>query len=281
VTPQGLLPLAAAGDPAQFGGKAASLSAAFVAGLPVPDGIVLHPDLVERLATEDGSGHSADANPLTWLTIHTTAWQTLLAVRSSALDEDSASSSFAGQYVTRLGVRATSGALHAAISAVHASAAAPEAHAYRYRLGLSNSRGTAVLIQPLVDATVSGVMFTLDPLTGADELVIEASWGLGEAVVGGLVTPDCFRVGPNGSVLERRPGRKSVSIVAAAGGGTEERVVEPALAHDLCLDDANLHTLRALATRCVEVFDNRALDIEWSLAGDRVNLLQCRPVTTS
>jgi len=118
-----------------------------------------------------------------------------------------------------------------------------------------------------------------DPLTGVDELVIEASWGLGESVVGGLVTPDSYRIGQDGSVRDRRLGRKSVSIAPVNGGGTEEQDVDPTRARDPCLDDEGLRALWGLASQCQEVFGVSPLDIEWAFGGGRLHLLQCRPVT--
>jgi len=285
VNPRGVRPLAAAGDAAVFGSKAANLSTALCGGLPVPDGIVLDSDLVARIATEySDHNQPEDSRPvgddvLSWLAAVTAGWGALLAVRSSGLDEDGPAASFAGQHVTRLGVRATAGALHAAVNAVHESAVAPHALAYRDHLGLNHSPGVAVLVQPLVAADVSGVMFTVDPVTGVDELVVEASWGLGESVVGGLVTPDSYRIGPDGSVRDRRFGRKSVSITPVDGGGTEERSVDPARARDPCLDDGGLGALWELAAQCQGVFGEMPLDIEWAFAGGRLHLLQCRQVT--
>jgi pyruvate,water dikinase len=285
VNPPGVRPLAAAGDAALFGAKAANLSTALRSGLPVPDGIVLDPDLVARLATEYRDDNHIDPSrpttddALSWLAGESARWGTLLAVRSSALEEDGPAASFAGQHVTRLGVRATPGALHAAVNAVHESVVAPHALAYREHMGLNRSSGVAVLVQPLVAAEVSGVMFTRDPVTGVDELVVEASWGLGEPVVGGLVTPDSYRIGPDGSERDRRLGRKSLSITPVDGGGTEERDVDPTRARDPCLDDGGLRALWELAGQCQNLFGDTPLDIEWAFGGGRLHLLQCRQVT--
>ena len=93
------------------------------------------------------------------------------------------------------------------------STAAPHALAYRNALQVAASREIAILVQPLVTAEVSGVLFTWDPGTGADELVVEAARGLGDVVVGGLVTPDRSRVRADGAIIERRPGHRSGAIV--------------------------------------------------------------------
>jgi hypothetical protein len=116
-------------------------------------------------------------------------------------------------------------------------------------------------------------------VTGADERVIEASWGLGEAVVAGIVIPDHFRIERSGRVLERKPGRKTLAIHTVGGGGTVEERVPDELAERLCLEDDQLAQLNQLADRCEHVY-GRARDIEWAFAGGELYLLQCRAVTT-
>jgi pyruvate,water dikinase len=122
-------------------------------------------------------------------------------------------------------------------------------------------------------------MFTRNPVSGAQENVIEASWGLGEAVVAGRVIPDHFRVDRAGGVIERIPGRKSIRYCALADGGTVEEDVPVELAEELCLDDERLADLSRLAARCEEVY-GPARDIEWAIADGTLYLLQCRAVTT-
>ena len=157
-----------------------------------------------------------------------------VAVRSSAIGEDGASASFAGQHATVLGVICAQ-TLVAAIKKVRESAHAPSAIAYRKRLGLDAAPRMGVVVQRLIDADKAGVLFTKNPMTGADERVIEASWGLGEAVVAGLVTPDCYRVTREGRVVERAAGDKDIAIRLRADGGTHEVEVDPHRAAALCL----------------------------------------------
>jgi pyruvate,water dikinase len=163
--------------------------------------------------------------------------------------------------------------------AVGRSADAESAAAYRRRMGAPGAGGRCgVVVQTLVPADVAGVMFTRNPVTGADERVIEASWALGESVVAGTVTPDCYRLGRDGTVLQSYVGRKSTAVVALPGGGTQTRAVDAAMAAAPCLDAAQLAALNALASRCDEVFDG-AHDLEWAFAGGALALLQRRPVT--
>ena len=109
-------------------------------------------------------------------------------------------------------------------------------------------------------------MFTRNPINGADERVIEASWGLGEAVVAGLVIPDHFRIDRSGQVLERTAGLKRIAIRTLPEGGTVEEEVAAELAEQLCLDDDQLAELHRLAGRCEEVYGPDR-DIEWAFAG--------------
>jgi pyruvate,water dikinase len=123
-------------------------------------------------------------------------------------------------------------------------------------------------------------MFTRNPVSGADERVIEASWGLGEAVVAGIVIPDHYRVDRSGHVLERTPGVKNVAVRGLLNGGTIEEKVLPELVERLCLEDDQLHELNRLASRCEHVY-GLGRDIEWALAGGTLYLLQCRAITVT
>jgi pyruvate,water dikinase len=121
-------------------------------------------------------------------------------------------------------------------------------------------------------------MFTRNPVTGDDERVIEASWGLGEVVVAGLVIPDHFRVDRAGQILERKPGLKRVAIRSLPTGGTIEEELSADLVERLCLSDEELLQLNHLAGRCEEIY-GPARDIEWAIAGGKLYLLQCRAIT--
>jgi pyruvate,water dikinase len=200
-----------------------------------------------------------------------------LAVRSSAVDEDGADASFAGQHVTLLNVPSIDG-VRAAVREIWWSANSDSAITYRHRVGLFTRPSVGVVVQALLNPEVAGVMFTRNPVTGADERVIEASWGLGEAVVAGRVIPDMYRVDRSGQVLERTPGFKKVAIRSLPAGGTVEEPVPDGLREQLCVDDAQLAALSGLATRCEEVY-GPGRDIEWAIAGGQLYLLQCRAVT--
>ncbi len=135
-----------------------------------------------------------------------------------------------------------------------------------------------MVVQVLLDPETAGVMFTQNPITGADERMIEASWGLGEAVVAGLVIPDSYRLARSGEVLDRRPGLKRIAIRGLPAGGTFEEEVPKELQEQLCLDDARLAELNELADRCEAIY-GPSRDVEWAIADGALYLLQCRAVT--
>jgi pyruvate, water dikinase len=265
-----LVALAEVADTSVFGSKAVGLGQAIRDGLPVPPGYALAGPLVEAVA-------SADEATVTRVVDAVGPLGGPLAVRSSAVDEDGADASFAGQHLTLLNVP-TAAELGTALREIWWSANSDSAITYRKRVGLFTRPSVAVVVQRLLDPECAGVMFTRNPITGADERMIEASWGLGEAVVAGLVIPDSFRVGRDGGVLERRAGLKRVAIRSLPEGGTREDEVAPELVERLCLDDEQLAELNRLALRCEEVYGPDR-DIEWAVAEGTLYLLQCRAVT--
>jgi pyruvate,water dikinase len=263
--------LAESVDESCYGGKAAQLAAAIRAGLPVPGGMALPVGFVDAVAT-------GQPDALCKMEESCIALDGPLAVRSSAVGEDSETASFAGQHLTCLNVHPSPPVLADAVRAVRDSAHSGSALAYRQKLGLPSEPRIGVVVQELVDADCAGVLFTRNPANGADEIVIEASWGLGESVVAGLVSPDRFRISREGTVLERTPGMKDIAIRLLPKGGTQEAEVPAERVHALCLDDAQLHELHALAMRCEKIFGGTQ-DIEWAFAGRTLYLLQRRALT--
>ena len=169
----------------------------------------------------------------------------------------------------------------AAVNEVLASGASDAARAYRAKRGITGDPRVGVVVQRLVRAECSGVMFTVDPTTRARAIMIEAGWGLGETIVQGLVVPERYRLDESGRVLERSAGELDVAIVPLEGGGTAEINRETT---DLpALDDGRLASLFALARRCDEVFGrDPGHDIEWAFeaGSSKATLLQRRAVTT-
>ena len=265
------VPLADAGDEGIFGGKAVSLGAALRAGLPVPPGVALAAPFVDAVAAANQRAIEAllqcgSLPPGEW------------AVRSSAVGEDSGGASFAGQHATLLNV--TPAGLVDAVCDVWQSGRADAAIAYRARRGIAGAPAIGVVVQQLVDPVAAGVLFTRNPITGADERMIEAAWGLGEVVVSSRVVPDYYRLAADGGILEQVPGDKDVRVARDGNGGTVELAVAEDLRRVPCLKPLHLQRLHALAGRCQAVW-GRDLDLEFAIAADdTVYLLQSRPITT-
>jgi len=266
-----VVPLAKAREVSLYGSKAVGLGDAARQGLTVPPGVAVSGDMVDAVA-------SKDANAIAKVMKAIAGLRPPFAVRSSAVDEDGAAASFAGQHLTVLNVHSASD-VPDDIRKVWWSANSDSAITYRQRVGLLTRPSVGVVIQSLLDPAVAGVMFTEHPVTGVDERLIEASWGLGEAVVAGLVVPDHFRLDRAGQVLERKAGHKRVAVRTLPNGGTFEQEVPAEQASQICLDDAGLAALCDLALKCEKVYGPRR-DIEWAIQDGTLYLLQCRAVTT-
>lgn len=260
-------------DPLKFGGKAAQLGTAIRAGLPVPNGYGLDAALVDEIVQGEPAARAAVEAACTALTGP-------LAVRSSAIGEDSAGASFAGQHATLLNVDGID-AVFAAIEDVWRSGRTESAMAYRERVGADSEVHVAVVIQQLIAAEVAGVLFTCNPLTGKDELVIEAGWGLGEAIVQGLIIPDRYRLKRDGDIIEATAGLKETAVRLDPNGATRHEAVAPEIVEQLCLSSTALQQLQELADRCDTAFGSGPHDIEWAMQADAIYLLQRRPVTGS
>jgi len=265
-----VVPLSHAIDEKLFGGKCASLATALQKGLPVPGGYALSVELVKRLA----QGNAAEFPEILALFAELTP---ALAARSSAVGEDSREASFAGQHLSILNIM-DADAMMAAIVEIYQSARTPEALAYRERMQVTGEPEIAVALQLQVLSESAGVMFTRNPLTSATERYIEASWGLGEAIVAGLVVPDTFRLSPQGEILESTAGEKDLMLVAGTEGKVIEVEVEPERIGKLCLEPAQLLELHELANKCQQVY-GLDLDIEWAFYQNQLYLLQCRSIT--
>lgn len=306
------LELIDAGMLARVGGKAANLGETTRAGLPVPPGFCLTTEAYRRAVGPAGleDVHSAlaatgDHDLAALATLAARARELILgvdvppeiaasvresyaalgtdvpvAVRSSATAEDLPLASFAGQQDTYLNVLGADAVLDA-VRRCWASLWTDRAVAYRATHGISPSTvALAVVVQRMVDAAVAGVLFTANPVTGRrHEAVIDASPGLGEAVVSGAVNPDHFVVDTaTGAIPERRPGDKAIAIRPLPGGGTERTVLPPDSGPSL--DDAEVRELAALGST-VERHYGAPQDIEWAIdAAGKLWLVQSRPITT-
>jgi phosphohistidine swiveling domain-containing protein len=293
------------------GGKGLNLGRLKRAGFPVPEGFIIPVDayaafvaandLNPKINQELGNVGSNDASGLdsTSQTIRKGFTQGVVpsdlaggilnayremgsgavAVRSSATAEDLPEASFAGQQDTFLNVIGE-GALLEAVVKCWSSLWTARAISYRHRNSMDQANlGLAVVVQAMVPSQVSGVAFTANPLTGRrTEMVIDATLGLGEALVSGKVEPDHYVVDMHSrQIIQKQLGTKALVIEGQSGGGTLERVGEAGQVQSL--PDAQILELADLCQRVAEAYDSPQ-DIEWAWAGGKLYLLQARPITT-
>lgn len=203
-----------------------------------------------------------------------------VAVRSSAVDEDGRAASFAGQYETylnRVGAEQVAGA----VRDCWASMRSERVREYRRRYGLPVDQGRlAVLVQQLVPADVSAVMFSADPVSGNREVVVvNASWGLGESIVGGTVSPDAYQVRKADLEVVERCIADKERMTVLVQGGTNEVGVPRFLRTQPTLDEAQLAQMAHLALALEEKW-GWPVDVECAFKDGELYLLQCRPITT-
>lgn len=263
-------------DDALLGGKAGALARLSAAKLPIPEWFVVTP----AAYAEDGV--SAELAAEIAAAVREVAPEAaFFAVRSSALDEDGAEHSFAGQLDSFLFVRPED--IPAKVEAVWRSGFSERILAYRRERGLAGEpRPPAVLVQRMIDADSAGVAFSADPVSGRRSLaVVSAVFGLGSALVSGEADADTLTVDLHGRVVDRHIVAKRLAHRASPGSGegvagvalTEADATKPALTDAQAVDAARL--ARATARHF-----GRPQDIEWALAGGRLWLLQSRPITS-
>ncbi|HEV2449182.1 MAG TPA: phosphoenolpyruvate synthase [Thermoplasmata archaeon] len=202
------------------------------------------------------------------------------AVRSSATAEDLEGASFAGLQETYLNIAGEEAVL-AAIRRCWGSLFTPRVLVYRARKGFDHRTvRLAVLIQKMVDSTVSGILFTRDPNTGENHMIVEAGWGLGEAIVGGEVTPDHYVVdGVTQRIVLKQLSPQSWKLVREESGGNRRENVPEAEQKAQKLPDERIGRLVSLA-RVIESHYRRPMDIEWCAEDGQLYIVQARPVTT-
>ena len=271
------------GDPKSFdaalvGGKAANLSRLARLYHRVPDGFSIPVTLMDEAHPMDLRDEIIAATS-DLMTCHSLP-ELVVAVRSSAVDEDGATASFAGQNETYLNIVGAD-AIIAAVVRCWESARSERALDYRRRQGLSVERPQlAVLVQQLVAADVAMVAFSANPITGnRAEVMINASWGLGESIVGGTVTPDTFIVRKSDMVVIQRVIADKQRMTVSAPGGTHEVDVPRFLRKEASLNDEQVVEMAKLALT-LEATMGHPVDVEGAFAAGVLYLLQCRPITT-
>jgi pyruvate,water dikinase len=256
------------------GGKGLSLGLMAGSALPVPAGFCITTAAYRRLA---GRLPQSDPGLVGQIAHHyRRLGEGPVAVRSSATAEDGSITSFAGQQETVLGVKGETAVVEA-VAHCWASLASERAAAYRQRQSVADADlAMAVVVQKLIPAESAGVLFTRDPLDSAGQsMLVEASWGLGESVVSGRVTPDRFQIDrDSGAVRECHVGTKPTMRTEKGWQSVPaDKQSQP------CLSDSQLTELANLG-RQVEAFYGDARDIEWAWADGRFWLLQARPITS-
>src|SRR5881296_2663106 len=205
--------------------------------------------------------------------------QAAYAVRSSATAEDLPTASFAGQQDTYLNVVGPAAILQH-VSRCWASLFTERAVTYRQRNGTGHRTvHMAVVVQQMVFPQAAGVLFTADPVTGNRKIAsVEASFGLGEALVSGLVNADVYKV-RDGEVVARAVATKQLAIYASPAGGTQKQAIDPERQEQPALTDAQVVRLAQLGRR-IEAHFGCPQDIEWCLVDDDFQIVQSRPITT-
>jgi pyruvate,water dikinase len=299
------------------GGKGAALSELIDAGFPVPDGFVVTADGYRHFVSATGIGGKI-ADQLGKLNVSdpaavrhatevisglvsetrlpdelrseisasygelTASMGSHSAVRSSAISEDGASSSFAGLYESFLNMVGEDEVVDA-VHRCYVSLWSERAVSYRAGRTDGADEAMAVVVMKLVPSETSGIAFTAHPVTGSlDQVIINASFGLGEAIVSGRVTPDSFLVDKNSfAILEREIYAKELAIFphAEGGGGTVEEHLSPERQRAASLTDEQACDVARLAAS-VEAHYGSPQDIEWGLHEGKIYLLQSRPITT-
>lgn len=263
-------------DPFRVGGKAAHLGK-LAARYPVPPGFCI------AATNADSALSLADYIELTMAYLQLGERcgiaQPAVAVRSSAIDEDGHQASFAGQHETYLNIVGAD-AVAEAVQRCWASAHTERALHYRRQHGLALDVGVAVLVQQLVRSDVSAVVFSADPRMGdCDRIVINATWGLGESLVAGTVTPDLYVVRKADLEIVARCVAEKTRMTVARPGGTSEVPVPRIMQSEPALNDSQVAALARLA-RDLELDQGWPVDLECAYEQGRLYLLQCRPITT-
>lgn len=287
----------------QIGGKAKGLMDSTNSGFPVPEGLVLSVDFFQEWltaikSTEEWKKFLQDSTKENCEKINShieklvlTASQKaelekhladisgdLFSVRSSSPEEDLEGTSFAGMYETFLGVSRDK--IEPFILKTFASCFNFRVMGYKKQNNISlENTAIAIVIQRQIQSEVSGVAFSLNPLNNAyDEVVINASFGLGEAIVSGLVTPDTYIVDKvKNTIIEKKVNEKMLAVCLMDDGGIKQ--TQNNNSNEQALTDEQIIALSELVCR-VEEYNGKPMDIEWAIEDNKLYLLQARPITT-
>lgn len=276
---------------ADVGGKASALSYLVSHGIEVPPGFVVTTEAYQKFIDENHIDRAApdareaiadgimpsrvEASIVTALARF--GADARFAVRSSAIFEDMADASFAGQYDTFLDIPKDQ--VLDAIQRCWASSMSFHAQSYAARVGRSLEDSVmGVLVQSLVRARTAGVSFSIHPVTRAPSVVINASYGLGESVVSGMVTPDSFEVDKLTEAVAGMLGFKETLMRPAEGGGTEVVDTPPEMSDMFSLESHEVMMVHRMTTH-LEDIAGHPVDVEWAIENDTLYCLQMRPIS--
>ena len=274
----------------QVGAKAANISQ-IAAEFNVPKGFALSVDAYNRWCKPDSSGRTEITDVTDEFKDHVSmAYRQLaervgeeapaVAVRSSATDEDSGGASFAGQHDTYLNISGEVAVTDAIVRCWNSLRNA-EAIAYRESAGIAlEGARMAVLVQHLVAADTAGIVFSANPITGnRDEVMLNMSWGLGEAVVGGMVTPDTFTVSKGDFKITSETIAEKMTMTVSTPDGTKEVDVPRIMRSAPSASPEQVIEAAKMAAALEEQL-GWPVDAEFAFQGDDLFLLQARPITT-
>ncbi|PIR57310.1 MAG: hypothetical protein COU72_01590 [Parcubacteria group bacterium CG10_big_fil_rev_8_21_14_0_10_41_35] len=299
-------------DVALAGGKGASLGEMAKAGISVPPGFVILSTSFEKFLEGTDLNVEIDAilNSVSHKKIHTVENASekikalilsaempkdiaeeiqkffkklktkYVAVRSSATAEDSASAAWAGQLESYLNT--TEENLHENVKKCWASLFTPRAIVYRFEKELHKQKiSVAVVVQKMIESEVSGIAFSVHPVTeDKNQLIIEAGFGLGEAIVGGEITPDSYVVAKSArKILDKNIGEQQKSLIRGDSSTNEWKVVPDNLAKKQKLNDRQIIELAEIIIE-IEKHYRFPVDVEWALEKNIFHIVQCRPITT-
>jgi len=251
--------------PEVVGGKGYRLSVMSKRGLPVPNGFCIPADCIKTISPAEIERELARISSRS------------VAVRSSAYEEDGRGYSFAGVYKTILNISGGNEVWNA-VHEIYKSAYDAAAQAYRLHFGIAKPPEMSVVVQLMVQPDAAGVLFMQDPLDGSDRMIVEGSWGLGESVVAGEITPDRWTLSRDGKIISTQISNNKDTAAIPGKSGTEQIEVPEHHRRIPCLNGDTLDEIVKLARCCERLFDSPQ-DLEWAVAGGKVWILQSRPIT--
>jgi phosphoenolpyruvate synthase/pyruvate phosphate dikinase len=265
---ESLLRLMDATDTNTVGGKASALGTMLRSGYRIPDGFVLLASAFNKMTPRLEYALLAAYDEL---------GASFVAVRSSAINEDGMDAAWAGQLDTFLNCRRKD--LLQKVKSCWESADTARAQSYAQQKGIEGTQ-VAVIVQAMIDSDISGIAFSAHPVTGNEtQVVLEAGFGLGEAVVSGQVTPDTYIVNKHdGELLEKHIGKQKRMLTRNADGENTWQDLGPMGDVQKLTQEQTVEICRL--TRELEGFFKYPVDVEWAIMDGIIYILQCRPITT-